>query len=854
MAADNHEITLLFQRLCNAGADAASLEEVARRVHEALASVLPAANVHLAIRCPVSGMIRVVYWCDSRSPVPAVTASGRSPVEQVLRTGRPWVGDARALTEAAAAGHFELPAVRPAVWCGIPLRRQSECYGVLVVQSYEGEPALEPVHCARLCAVNDAISVAILPHLLAEERDSRDALLEAAAACAAVFLRDVDWRPHMNEFLERMGRAAKASRTYLFDVWRDERGRLLTSQLFEWVAEGIEPQIHNAELQKLDMGAAGFQRWVERLEAGEPISGPVALLPPSERPLLQRQGIRSIHVTPVHVEGKWWGFLGFDDCLSERIWLPAEQMALRVGAEILAQAIHRQRVEEQSALQRTALATAASGVMITDARGRILWVNAAMCRMSGYSADELIDRTPAILKSGEHDAEFYHRMWETICAGRVWAGEIRNRRKDGGICVEEMTITPVTDAGGRVTHFVAIKQDVTERMQLREQLIQAHKLESIGRLAGGIAHDFNNLLQAILGFSALLRADLSESDPRRADVMEIEKAARRAAELTRQLLLFSRRQKPEMVALDLNEVIRGAARLLGRLLPEHVRLVLDLPGDLPSVRGNAAQLEQILVNLAVNARDAMPRGGALHIRTALVQLRSEEVPAVEGARPGRFVLLEVEDEGHGMPPAVLARIFEPFFTTKPASDGTGLGLSVVYGLVRQHEGFIDVASEVGRGTVFRIYLPVSSAGNGRPAADEVAEGGQSAGEGAGHEVLVVEDEECLRALATRVLTAGNYRVTAVGSLAAARRVLEQGCERFAVLLSDVLLPDGHGLDLAAAVRRCCPDMRIVLTSGHEIVPEEDPVRWALADAILRKPYLPDTLLRTLGDVLPRAPT
>ncbi len=846
----HHSAVELHHRIFAAGEAARSIEEATRLVHEALLTLAPLPNAYLAIRDPDDALVRFPYWRDTRDAPEVIRMPSGGLTEYVLDTGQWFEADAQTLREGIAAGRFAVLGTFPQWWCGIPVVWRGHCYGVFAVQTYDDEPRPQPPALEQLRALSSAIGAALLPHIIYEERLRRDAILTAAVEGAAMFLREATWAGGIPTFLKLLGRAARASRAYLFHVHPAPDGRLLTSQLYEWTEAGIQPQIDNPELQNLDLAAAGYQRWIDKLHQGEPTGGAIRLFPDTERPLLEAQGIKSLLVVPVHVDGEWWGFIGFDDCVTERAWSRLERMALQLAADVLAEAIHRERIEQQSRLQLTALTSAANGVMITDAGGRILWVNHALCRTSGYSADELIGQTPAILRSDEHDDAFYERVLADILAGRAWQGEIRIRRRDGSICVNELTVTPVTDAQGRPTHFIAIQQDVTERHQLREQLLQAAKMESIGRLAGGIAHDFNNVLQVILSYSAAIREQLAESDPRRRDVIEIEASARRATELTRQLLTFSRRQQCEMTELDLNAVIRDAERLLRRLLPENIRFELRLEEGLPPIRGNAVQIEQILVNLVVNARDAMPTGGDLRIGTSPVTLDADRLPPVAGARPGRYVEFTVEDTGHGMPPSVLSRMFEPFFTTKGEGAGTGLGLSIVYSLVQQHDGFIHVDSRVGHGTCFYIRFPAIEA---RPCVDttetrETPAAVQNAAHAPAH-ILLVENEEAVRQLVERVLAAEHYQVTAVASVAEARRRLAVRPSPFSIVFSDLALPDGSGLDLADEVRRHHPGMKIVLSSGHSYEDLNARTRSGQADAVLLKPYPIWLLRKTLKSLL-----
>ncbi len=840
-------------RIADAAIHAQSIEELGAHIHRILKSVIPARNAYLALLESDDGLLHFPYWADVKDPAPLLKMPGGGITEYVLRTGEPLFADAETLDTLAKESTFQILGSRPREWFGIPLKRRGGSIGVFAIQSYEGDPPLESRHARLLANVTGAITTAVIAQQNAQAHDRRDAMLNAAADAAEIFLRDFVWSRHMDAVLALMGRAANASRAYLFSVDASpDHGPITVSQQFEWVADGVESQLKNPELQHFDLAAHGMTRWIEKLQGGESISGPVHLLPPAERIPLEAQGISSLHITPIHVEGRWWGFLGFDDCRGPRVWSSAEREALRLAAQVLGQAIHRERVDAQAHLQATALRAAANGIVITDTQGRILWVNDAFCRLTGYSPEEVLSGTPAILTSGQHDSSFYRNMWETIHAGNVWQGEIVNRRKDGRLYTEEMTITPVRDPAGKLTHFIAIKQDISERNNLRRQLLHAQKMESIGRLAGGIAHDFNNLLQAITGFSAILLSEMSETDPRRLDVMEIDRAAQRAAGLTRQLLTFSRRQKTELTPILLNDVIRSGEKMLRRLLPENIAIEIRLDDALPPVRANAGQIEQILVNLAINSRDAMPDGGRICISSSRTHYAPKAIPPVDGARAGHFAVLSVEDSGHGMSADVIERMFEPFFTTKESGKGTGLGLPVVYGIVRQHDGFILVTSAPGAGTTIRIHIPIDENAGHAAVAPPITnrEGGEhNRLFGAGERILVVEDEASVRELTHRVLTSSGYRVTIASTIKEAQSLLRAPAKPFAVLFSDVVLPDGNGLDLAEQARRDHPGLKVILTSGYTQERERWSERIAALDGFLPKPYPPPALLRALRAVL-----
>ncbi len=373
--------------------------------------------------------------------------------------------------------------------------------------------------------------------------------------------------------------------------------------------------------------------------------------------------------------------------------------------------LHRSQIESQAVaerlrLQMAALNATANAIVIADAAGTIQWANPAFSVLTGFPVSFAAGRKPnELLKSGAHDGAFYKQMWDTILAGDIWRGEVVNKRRDGSRYVEDMTITPVRGSAGAITHFIAVKQDVTQRKQLEEQYRQAQKMESIGRLAGGVAHDFNNQLSVILGHADIALDALDPDHPVREDLEAVRQAAQRSADLTRQLLTFARKKAVMPRVLDLNARVTSSLRMLERLIGENVQLSWTPGDDLWPVRADATQLDQILTNLCVNARDAIADVGTLRLTTVNTVVGAAECDDVPDATPGEYVRLEVSDSGAGIAPEILPSIFEPFFTTKEIGKGTGLGLASVYGAVRQNNGFIRVRSAMGQGTTFTIYLP-----------------------------------------------------------------------------------------------------------------------------------------------------
>ena len=489
----------------------------------------------------------------------------------------------------------------------------------------------------------------------------------------------------------------------------------------------------------------------------------------------------------------------------------------------------RKRADDRLVLQSKALESASSAIVITDSDGTIQWVNPAFTWLTGYSSDEAIGRNMRLLKSDRQPPDIYREMWQTISDGRLWHGELVNRRKDGELYTEEMTITPVTNSDGDIDHFIAVKQDVTDRKRIEEQLRQAQKMEAVGRLAGGVAHDFNNLLQAMLGLTELIQQNITSSDAT-AKLGELESHIQSAAQLTRQLLLFSRPESTRQEILDLNRVVRDTVLLLVRLLRENIELEFE-PGAGPlAIEADRGQIEQIVMNLALNASDAMSDGGHLTIRT--------------GRGDNNTVWLEVEDDGAGIPEDVREHLFEPFFTTKERSRGTGLGLSVVHGIVSLHRGTIDFESREGEGTVFRISLPGAD-----PAllAEAPSEATVTSFIGDGERILVVEDDPAVRESLQEILTQLGYRVTSVAGRQQAEQIPAN--RQFDLLLTDFGLPDGTGTEIAALLQHRLPGLRVIIMSGYA---EDDVIvrRMMSGDLhFLQKPFSVHTLGRALRSVL-----
>jgi len=506
----------------------------------------------------------------------------------------------------------------------------------------------------------------------------------------------------------------------------------------------------------------------------------------------------------------------------------------------------RKRSDEQLKRLFAAVEQAGETIMITDPQGTILYVNPAFEKISGYGVPEAIGKTPGILRSDKHDRAFYQEIWESVKRGAIWRGRFTNRRKDGTLYEETATISPIKDEAGRVTNYVMVGRDVTAEIRLQKQLLHAQKMEAIGTLAGGIAHDFNNLLQAIIGYTDLLLMRKAAEDPDRKKLEVIQHAALDGADLVSRILTFSRKAESRTRPLDLNDEIRKAQKLLRRTLPRMIEIKLVLAKALHVIDADPAQIEQVLLNLAVNAQHAMPDGGQLLIETSNVSLSDALLRAHLGAKAGKYVLLTVSDTGAGMEPEVLDRIFEPFFTTKTNGEGTGLGLAMVHGLVSQHSGYIRCYSEPGRGTSFKIYLPAVV---GQFVADPAftrempAFGSET--------VLLVDDDDRVRELGQELIQMGGYRVLAAGSGEEALGIYAGHREEISLVILDLIMPGMGGKRCLEELLRMDPNVRVLLASGYSSNGLALDTEEGRARGFLTKPYDAKDILAAIRKVLDR---
>lgn len=576
------------------------------------------------------------------------------------------------------------------------------------------------------------------------------------------------------------------------------------------------------------------------------------------RPRLELYGFRSCACAPIYAGGRMGvmtAYAGDPDYFTEETAGLLTRLAqdIRHGIDLIAQRNERLRLNARLHLMQAAIEAAPSGIVIADAAGRIEWVNPAFTQMTGYRLEDIAGFTPGILKSGRQGPEFYEKLWSAIESGQVWSGDLQNQRKDRSVYWEHMVIAPVTTASGAIEHYVAIKQDITAQKQMELQVARTQRLESIGLLAGGIAHDLNNVLSPILMAMDIFKLRYPSAEDRDRFEM-VRKSAERGASIVRQVLTFARGLDGERMRICPSHLIKEVRQLLCETLPRNIEIPLEIEGALPMIIGDPTQIHQVLLNLGVNARDAMRgTGGVLTFgarRVAVGEGRGTD----SGLRvpSGDYVEISIRDTGCGIAPEVMERMFEPFFTTKPRGEGTGLGLSTVLGIVRGHGGGLDVTSRPGQGTVFTVLLPV--------APSEHPERAQAASQerlaGRGRAVLVVDDEEPVRSVISMTLEASGFvSVTAPDGVRALELFEKDASILFAVIL-DRVMPRLGGEEVARRIKAVRPELPIILTSGLLSEPSEAEDREGesyreLGDVVLQKPFSQAELLGALRDVLER---
>ena len=782
--------------------DTSNLDELLARIHRSLKTVVSAENCFVALHDSSTGLFHFPFLADQHEPEPPPPQEmARTCTAYVFRSGRPQLIPRRDFARLVKQGEFDFVGTPSASWLGVPLRTPTETIGVLVVQHYEDENAYSERDLELLASVGGQIALAI------ERKRNEQALRKEQEENTVIF------------------NSARSVILYKDRDFRILRANAAAREFFGIRLDGL----HCSEIAKFSITPMDVSQAEERavIETSEPMLGS------TEKWINSRGEERTLQVDR----------LPYRDAMGELVGViifATDVTEARKSQDLLEKT--QQVLTESEARYRQLFENAAYGIYRTTASGYILEANPALVTMLGYeSRDEILDaRAEDWYNVPEERAALVN---ETVTRGRVDGREVEWKRRDAKVVHVRLSARIVKGDRPGAEYIEGIAENITERRALENQLSQAQRMEAVGRLAGGVAHDFNNLLMVIRGHADLLLERVGSSHPDHRKVDQIKKAADRAATLTRQLLAFGRMQILQPRLLDLNVIVNEMGKMLPPLLGEQIGLQIATARGIGNVKADPSQLEQVILNLAVNARDAMPNGGRLRIETAEVELREDEARLRPPLLPGRFVVLTVTDTGIGMDAATQAHIFEPFFTTKEKGKGTGLGLATVYGVVKQSGGYIWVTSEPDKGACFEIYLPRVKA-----AAEIERETPHHETPQGTETILLVEDQRDVREVAREFLQISGYKVLEAKDGTEALSVAEAHGSSIDLMITDMIMPGMTGTELAAQMKELRPDMRVIFMSGYADYSGDGPPRDGKS-LTLQKPFTRKQLTQAVHQVL-----
>jgi len=682
-----------------------------------------------------------------------------------------------------------------------------------------------------------------------ETLQHRDAILEAVGYAAEQFLKSGSWQDSIQDVLNRLGTILGASWVTIFQKSLFPVRRATVTQRFEWVSERTSSKIVTTEFQDLDVLEYGFDHWLDTMDQGNFVRGLVSSMTGKARGLFERHNVISLAAVPIPVGSVVWGFMVFADCESERSWSDAEVYALKFAADILGAAIERQQYEfalkstEQK--YRMLFEESRDGVFISTPEGKFIDINMAGIQILGYRTEEevlALDIERDLYVDQNQRGVFQRAIAEQ---GYVKDFELLLKRADGQKLTVLETASAVRNSEGKIVMYRGIFRDVTKQRMLEQDLLQVHKMESLGTLAAGIAHDFNNILSIILVYNSLNQRIANDPQKLAQSTGAIHEAVQRGANLVKQILTFARKTEVHVGPIDINVAIKDVVKMLNETFPKTINLSLHLLDEVPFITADPTQIQQVLLNLCVNARDAMPGGGTLTLKTDLASGQKVHTLFSE-ALASEYVHISVRDTGIGMDETTRNLIFDPFFTTKEKGKGTGLGLSVVYGAVKNHEGFIRVESMPSRGSVFHLYFPIPT--KSLPAYDlQIDE--EKEIPGGSETLLVIEDEEAIRSNIQSLFEAKGYSVLAVRDGGEAVEIYKEKKDAIQLVLSDLGLPTLSGDQVLFLLKAINPDVKVIFASGYFEPETKNELTSAGALDFIQKPYTPEEILRKVRKAL-----
>ncbi len=669
-------------------------------------------------------------------------------------------------------------------------------------------------------------------------------VLKTINKSASVLLRTINWESEINNLIAEIGKAMKVSSVYVFQNKMLDT-EIITSLRFRWYSTKTGAKVGDEQLQNISYKLSGFERWLDVLGKKNVIYGLVKEFPFREYLFLSFLGVKSTLVVPVFVGDKWWGFISLNDCENERKWDSLEIDAIKTFADILGLAI--QRSEGEKALRnseqryRKLFEDSKDPIYISTPEGKLIDVNPAFVELFGYASKEEILKVDIATELYENPEDRKKNLEAIEKQGYIKDYELHLRTKDGRKLIVYDTSTPIYDEKGNIIAYQGILRDVTRVKILEKQLLQSQKMEALGRLTAGVAHDINNALTVILGNTQLAKRLLSQDiEKAKEKLAEIEQTIRKTGEFTKKLLIFSREQPAVMKTIELNSVVNDLTKVALKAIRENVKIELILDPKLPNIKADPALINQLLLNLIINAQEAIPDAGKIIIETYTRHIDEEYSMFHLDAKPGNYVVLSITDTGVGISKDIIDKIFEPFFTTK--EHGTGLGLSIVYGIVKQHGGFINVYSELGQGTTFKVYFPALYEEEKETAGEEE----KVEIRGGSETILVAEDEERLRLTVADILQNLGYKVYIASNGLEAVEIFKEKAEEVDLVFLDIVMPVLSGYDAMREIRKIKPNVKVLFATGYSL----NGLNLNLEGFdLIQKPYSYETIALKIREVL-----